>query len=385
MKKLISLLLILSTFPIFASIDLELIKDPNDPIERIWVESEILPKNKIKAKVLTQLNKVVGLHEFTQTQNIKLAILSHKTSLINWSFEFDSRLEKILKQENLEKESIYLLFSERKILNSKLIKQLKQKYPAEWKTFKANIAGSITYSTNEELKELFDQNLDLSLILGPEYNDSIRLFVFCHSDRTYPCIKVMKDRFNQIVLNEDGTIWNQPSLALSKYGYPYDKRNGYTPAGVYTLDSVMPYADGQTSYGKFRRIIMNFIDNSKTEEKTKSLLTQDIAKASWWKQASVARDIGRGSLRIHGTGLINTNPQSTYYPFMPSSGCLKNRENTYDGIEYKDQRIMLDTMMKNLNLNISYENETQIKGIMYLIEIPGEKAVTLDEIKPIIE
>jgi hypothetical protein len=91
--------------------------------------------------------------------------------------------------------------------------------------------------------------------------------------------------------------------------------------------------------------------------------------------------MGRNLLRIHGTGKINTDKQTPYYPFMRTSGCIAQRENTYDGLTYVDQRNLLDSIMKAMDLAATFENETNIKGILYLVELDDANApVTLNDL-----
>jgi len=95
----------------------------------------------------------------------------------------------------------------------------------------------------------------------------------------------------------------------------------------------------------------------------------------------VARDVGRSLLRIHGTGRINTWPDSSWYPFIRTSGCIAQRENTYNGVEFTDQRILLDTLMLAQGLEPKFENETRIKGLLYFIEINDQaKAVSVSDL-----
>jgi hypothetical protein len=172
---------------------------------------------------------------------------------------------------------------------------------------------------------------------------------------------------------------------MSKHNYPFNKTSGHTPTGIYTMDSVIPSPTSPMSYGQFRRIILNFIPRSKNENLQTYLLPENMKELSWWKQAVIARDIGRNLLRIHGTGLTNNNPESTYYPFIPSLGCIKNREGIYNGVEYKDQRLMLDLMMESLGLNPIYENETLIRGLLYVIDLDDStRPVELTDIEAII-
>jgi hypothetical protein len=221
--------------------------------------------------------------------------------------------------------------------------------------------------------------------LGGAYNNTIKLFVLCRTIRNYPCRMVMKDSKGEWAHNSDGSLWTNPVLALSKYNYPFNKTSGHTPSGIYKMDSVIPYPTSPNYYGQFRRVILNFIPKSKNEILQTYLLPESMRGLTWWKQAVVARDMGRDLLRIHGTGLVNTNPQSTYYPFIPSLGCIKNREGVYDGVEYKDQRHMLDQMMDALGLNPIYENEPSIHGLLYVLELDDEpRAVELQDIESII-
>ncbi len=239
--------------------------------------------------------------------------------------------------------------------------------------------------SGEELRDLFRDRPHTGQI-GSKYKDGVRLFMFCRSSRKYPCLMIMKDHNDSVALNKDGSVWSQPALALSRWGIPYDRRNGSTPSGIYTMDSVMPVADKQKSFGKFRRIILNFIPYSKDEVKYKSILPESAHDKKWWRQSVTGRDIGRNLFRIHGTGNINRNPFSSYYPLFPTSGCVAQRENTYKGITYKDQRKLLDQLMDSLGLDAVFKNETKIKGLFYVIEINNKKfPVTLSEIKSILD
>jgi hypothetical protein len=146
-----------------------------------------------------------------------------------------------------------------------------------------------------------------------------------------------------------------------------------------TIDSVMPVADQQISFGKFRRMILNFIPKSKNETLLRSLLPESSISEDWWKAGVTARDIGRNLLRIHGTGKINPDPSVPYFPFMRTSGCISQRENTYDGITYKDQRDLLDAIMKAMDNQPVFENEPKIKGLLYIVEIDDTDEIVTPE------
>lgn len=235
--------------------------------------------------------------------------------------------------------------------------------------------------TEDEVSDLFHQTPDVTTYMNGEYLKSVKIFMFCRTNRLYPCLMVMKNIWGEPVRLEDGTLWSNPSLASSSRGLPSYVRNGNTPAGVLTIDSVMPVADAPMSFGKFRRVILNFVPKSANEGLLKSLLPASSLESDWWKPSTVSRDIGRNLLRIHGTGKINTDKNTPYYPFMRTSGCIAQRENTYEGVTYKDQRGLLDSVMKAMDLAATYENETNAKGILYLVEIDDKNApVTLEDL-----
>jgi hypothetical protein len=192
---------------------------------------------------------------------------------------------------------------------------------------------------------------------------------------------VMKDKNGRLVREANGQVWSQPKLALSGRGLPSHQVNGHTPQGVYLINSVMPSADQQKVFGKYRRLKLDFVESSRREKKLLRFIPDSLQKYSWWRENVVARDVGRILLRIHGTGLINDDPASSWYPFYPTSGCVASRENTYDGVTYKDQRLLLDTMMNASGLRAQYANETSLTGLLYVVNIDSkEEAVTLEEI-----
>ena len=86
-------------------------------------------------------------------------------------------------------------------------------------------------------------------------------------------------------------------------------------------------------------------------------------------------------MRIHGTGKSSSSKQS-YFPFFPTSGCIAKRENTYDGVEFKDQRSLLDELMRAQGLIPSYENEAQIRGLIYIYNLDEKKSpVSVSDLK----
>lgn len=238
--------------------------------------------------------------------------------------------------------------------------------------------------SKEQVRAIFWNQPDATTVLDGKYADGLRLFMFCRQDRNFPCMMVLKDKWGMPVY-ENGQLWTQPAMAASSRGIPYNITNGNTPAGVHLMNSVMPSADQQLSFGKFRRVILNFVPQSENEELTKELLNEAAHDLPFWRQANVARDVGRDLLRIHGTGRINEDPTSAHYPFRKTSGCISKREGKYPGAEYIDQRLMLDTMMQALDLEPVYNNESLIKGIFTIIDLDDQKkSVGADEIKDLL-
>lgn len=222
--------------------------------------------------------------------------------------------------------------------------------------------------------DLFYHSPKIGEYLNGKYEGGVKLFMFCRNDRSYPCMFALRDRNDEIVRNPNGSIWTQRSLAQSARKLPSHIRNGVTPTGVWTIDSVMPYADQNISYGRFRRMIINFIPKSSNEKRLISLLPESSQDQSWWKQSTVARDVGRNLFRIHGTGKTNPDPTSTFYPFRQTVGCISQRENLHDGHDWTDQRKILDRIMVAQGNDPIYANETKIKGLFYFIELDDVKA-----------
>lgn len=54
---------------------------------------------------------------------------------------------------------------------------------------------------------------------------------------------------------------------------------------------------------------------------------------------------------------------------MTSTGCVSQREGTYEGVTYADQRHLLDQLMLASGLPAVYENEPAIRGLLYLIDL----------------
>jgi hypothetical protein len=346
-------------------------------VDALWDLAEEGSLNAIKV-----LQKDVPLH-FDLAQKLRVAILRLKykkaTSL---SEDLTQELLNNLRSPYPETKVIYLLAAyedELMVAGAAEIVSLARTHDQFFDIVQVDDASKNL--NDDEIGDLFHDAPDVTTYMNGEYVKSVKIFMFCRTNRLYPCLMVMKNIHGDAVRNEEGKLWSNPSLASSSRGLPSYVRNGNTPTGIHTIDSVMPVADSQLSFGKYRRMILNFVPKSSNEVLMKSLLPSSSHNSDWWKPATVARDIGRNLLRIHGTGKINIDKNTPYYPFMRTSGCIAQRENTYDGVTFKDQRNLLDSVMKAMDLATTYENETNIKGILYVVEIDEQSGpVTLDDL-----
>lgn len=351
-------------------------------------ESALSASDKVEALWHNYLNEELGPVEFySQIHLLQIRNLSISDQLrlerIQQSFE-NKKLEAVfeISDEVSEKEALKLasewLFIGKLVTNvsSKNLAKIKKakKYLESLKSFKGK--------TKEEVKDLFYKSPDYAYYNNGEYKNTLKVYLFCRHDRSYPCLFVMRDIFDNEVRNDDGSLWGLPALAKSRRNLPYNITNGFTPQGVHTLDSVMPEANRQQAFGKWRRVKLNWVPKSKSEVNTKEFLPLSAHAKTWWHQANVARDVGRKWLRIHGTGNRNTDRNSTFYPHVPSAGCITTKEMKYDGIDYKDQRIILDTMMNSMQLAPVFANEVEIKGVIYVVELDDKKEkVTTESLK----
>lgn len=322
--------------------------------------------------VLSDANTL--LYEVSEKLRVGILRIKYKRATV-LPEALNLELMNLLSQPQVEKKLVYLLAAYEEDLmkagHNQLI-ELAKMHPEYFDV--ANDQERKNDITEDMVADLFYNTPDTTTYMNGEYVKSVKIFKFCRENRLYPCLMVMRDIHGEVVRNADGTIWTHKSLASSKQGLPSYVRNGNTPTGILTIDSVMPVADQNISFGKFRRMILNFVPKSKDEALHKALLPKSSWSEDWWKPAVTARDIGRGLFRIHGTGKLNPDPAVPYYPFMRTSGCIAQRENTYDGIEYRDQRVLLDTILKAMDLEPSYENEVKVKGILYLVELDDKNA-----------
>jgi hypothetical protein len=213
------------------------------------------------------------------------------------------------------------------------------------------------------------------------YLNTPRIYMFCRENRKQKCIMIIKKYDGSVLLNPDGkTYWSHPSLGNSRHEKDFNQANGNTPSGVFRIDGVMTNTDNKFVFGSFRRLVLNFVSKTPDELNYKYLIPTSSHELNWWREAVVARDMGRGLFRIHGTWLPSSRSEP-FYPLVPTSGCVAQRENNYDGEKYIDQRLLLDSLMIASNLTPTESNETKIRGLLYVINIDNqERAVELSDL-----
>ena len=86
-----------------------------------------------------------------------------------------------------------------------------------------------------------------------------------------------KDKNKNPILLDDGNLWSHPAFAMSSRGLPSNIVNGQTPQGVHTIDSVMPEANRQIAFGKFRRLILNWVRGDFSERGEMAFLPQTLS------------------------------------------------------------------------------------------------------------
>jgi len=344
------------------------------PEQKLLVDALWDAQDDLQLDVKNALDSVV-IEDFNLYEQLRLAVIAHRSGeRRDWS-----ELAQQISMGLLSDKELAVLVASLKLelFDMKLdalVEQALATFPEEtrWVAASERPVGDQTAVA----LDLWDHATDLSRHNNGNYAGGIKIYMFCRSNRIHPCLMAVRDQSNAAVYY-NGELWTQPSLASSARGLPSYQRNGNTPAGVLTIDGVMPAADQQISFGKFRRLILNFIPGGNSERNTRSLLPVTSLDSDWWKPANVARDVGRNLLRIHGTGKLNADPASAWFPFMRTSGCIAQRENSYDGITYRDQRDLLNVLMAAQGLDVNFANEAKIKGMLFLIEIDDQnRAVT---------
>jgi hypothetical protein len=202
-------------------------------------------------------------------------------------------------------------------------------------------------------------------------NQKCSLFAIVPRDRARPGRLVIRLASGAFLQNARGDVWSIPILAHTCRGLSFNHSYGHTPCGIYTIDGVMPEANFPLEFGEYRRLIVNFLSPSGVDD-YQDLLPRGHWSLHWWKQSLLAGLLGRSLLRIHGTGYLNFNIFSSYFPFVPTSGCLATMETrAILGHKITHQRELLDALMMAQGLDKSFENEMKIHGLLYVVEFDG--------------
>jgi hypothetical protein len=324
------------------------------------------------------------LYMFSLSQHIQLYL--HKQQLIDQPIVVDDWfLERHVMDEweqSFVKEDLYTLCNlmpQQRAILSWLFEKNPQ-VDLQCKALQPNL--EIMPPNTTQLRDLVKQAPDVDEFADGVYHRKPRMYQFCRLNRDFQCRLLMMDENKNWVRDDNGTPWSLPVLGRSRRELPFNQYGGHTPAGIYTIDGVMPEANKQAVYGKYRRLIIEFISDSEEEVELKKLLPLSNYEANWWTESTIARDVGRDLFRVHGTLRRNDNSATPYYPLYPTLGCVATREAEYDGVDYQDQRQLLDVFMVTQGLAPRYENETRIKGLLYVIEIDDtEGAVELADLE----
>lgn len=314
----------------------------------------------------------------------ELSLIDHLRLEVMQSDLLDIKASQVMIEELSPNEALAIA-SENEFFAHKILLSKKAHEQLITAQLKLDKVSKVKPLTKNQIKQILNYRPNHKEFYDGKYEDTLTLFLICRKDRNYPCRFIFKDLHGEFVRKDNGQLWSIASLAKSRLNRNYNITNGQTPIGVHRVDSVMPYANREKAFGKFRRIILNWVKADNKEANTKALLPLEHRTLRWWHQASIARDAGRKHLRIHGTGASNKNPLSTYFPHVPTSGCISTLEGRYGNKIFKDQRVLLDKLMENSQLAPVYSNEVYIKGILYVLEIDSlKKAVSVDDINSIL-
>lgn len=214
-----------------------------------------------------------------------------------------------------------------------------------------------------------------------KYSEGPRLFVLCRQNREYACLMLMRNEKGEWAKgqgkNKDNW-WSHRAMASSNKGWSFYKRLGHTPAGIYTIDGVMPFNNRRQLFGKFHRLILNYLPGNASDLSYNKLMIplKNQEEESWWKQAPLAKTLGRNLLRIHGTGK-KARRISSYYPLVKTNGCISQIEGKYGKKLIQDQKDLINELQRMQNI----KRMSEIKGLLYVIEIDNQESeVTLSEI-----
>jgi len=287
---------------------------------------------------------------------------------IDWgSLSFEERLmfhalsgstDHFVSKLNFEKLSIsdqFHLFNFIHFVSTNLQDQIKNYWPNEWSLYaKARLPNSVP---EDRVQKIIDFN-----------SNQLSVFALMNVERNIPGNIFIKKSNGEFLKDNNKNIWTKKVLGLSSRGLPFCHSNGSTPTGVYKINSVMPEANFEYEFGKNRRLKIHFL----SEQELNETFPAEFLTWHWWQEGIVALHLGRSLFRIHGSGRINKNPLSSYFPLVPSSGCLTMSERDFGGLyAIDDQRELLNALLESLGLEKSFTNELKIHGLLYVINFDG--------------
>lgn len=329
---------------------------------------DLKDEGKLKSKLVISKS---DLEKLNLLQKLKYFALN-RADIVQTDADYLQReITLAINQRSIKQKEVTYLTSFRNYFPRELFLAAKEVFPETVNTV-MEIVNHDSSLSKEEIKDIFDFRVSLTTQYNQQYKNKLRLFVFCRRERRYPCRLLLKDDNGELV-TVNNQVFTIPVLAKSSRDLPSNITNGQTPQGIHSIDGVMPEANRQTAFGKFRRVILSFLPaKSLNDENTKEFLPISQHEKLWWKKASLARDVDRSSLRIHGTGNVSHDDRA-YYPHVSTAGCISTREGTYNSVTYNDQRILLDALMRANFLDVNYSNEMKIKGTLTLIELDNLK------------
>ncbi len=262
----------------------------------------------------------------------------------------DSFVSKLCLKE-LSKKDIYRLFTFEELLPSEFVLDLINHYPIHYRFYKSALS---TKSLNrEEVENLLSFD-----------NRKLTVFAMFENSRNITGTLLIRKSDGRFLRDKNGKMFKLTIFGNSTRGLDFRYSNGRTPTGVFRVKSVMPEANNVLEFGKFRRLKIEYI-----EDLAEDFLPFSHHKLNWFKEATLAHILGRSLFRIHGTGRPSFNILSPKFGLATSSGCLVTRE--LKGL-FADQRRLLDALMEAQGLKVSYENETNIDSLLYVINFDGK-------------
>ena len=224
-----------------------------------------------------------------------------------------------------------------------------------------------------------------------------QLYVLCRTDRHVLCLSVLKDRDGRFVY-QGKDLWSVPLLTRSLHGLSWQFQYGQSPAGIYRIEGTMPRSGSQyfRAYGQFPlvKVFLPSEDGVSHNGALPSRLNdyQSLLPSTWrgyfpMEETFWAGKLGRGLIRIHGTGegvdfFASAGRFPASYGWNPALGCLSAAE-VYD----EDGRLIKADLPKILRAISQSSASGRIEGYMVLVEIEGDshKPVTVEEIQSLIQ